>query len=86
MGLQRDLAGDRESLEMEMKLDLGEPIVVFRDGEAFRAAVPIEGRPSWLETIYIDASRKGLSADIRYVELYGKDRETGEARYQKIIP
>ncbi len=85
-GFKTKLAKDRESLKMQMKLDLGAPILVVREGDSFRATVPIEGDPSWLEKIFIDSSRKGLSVDIRYVELFGTDRETGEARYQKIVP
>jgi hypothetical protein len=85
-GFDAKLARDRESLELRMKLDLGAPIRVVRDGALFRATVPIEGKSSWLEKIYIDADRKGLSANIRYVEVYGRDVENGDARYQKIIP
>ena len=85
-GFNAKPASDRESLVLEMKLDLGAPIRVIRDGDRFRATVPIEGSPSWLEKIYIDAERKGLSANIHYVEIFGTDRETGEARYQKIVP
>jgi len=85
-GFDTKLERDRESLELEMKLDLGSKISVVRDGDGYRATVPIQGSPSWLEKIYIDADRKGMSANIHYVEVYGSDRETGEARYQKIVP
>lgn len=85
-GFGTRLAGDRQSLEMKMKLDLGAPIEVVRDGGRYRATVPIEESPSWLEKIYINSKRKGMSVDIHFIELHGTDRETGEKRYQKIIP
>jgi len=68
-----------------------EPIVgywirlVVRDGDKFRATVTIDGAPSCFEKMYIDVTRDGLSLDVRYVELFGEDLNTGEARYEKLV-
>ena len=54
--------------------------------DVYRATAPLEGRTSYLDKIYISASRKGLKIDVEYIEVFGKDVETGEDRYEKIVP
>jgi hypothetical protein len=76
----------RESAEINMKADVGQAIKVVREGDTYRATVTIDGAPSYFEKMYIDATRHGLSLDVRYVELFGEDMKTGEARYEKIVP
>lgn len=63
------------------------PITVKKDGEAAaRAELVIDGRPAVLEKMYIDAT-SGLSwPKVNYVELHGKDLETGEKRFEKLLP
>lgn len=85
-GFKTRLAKDRESAEMDMVADLGAPVTVSRFGDAFRATIPIEGRTSFLDRVYIKAQGKGIKVDVEYVETFGRDVETGEDRYQKIIP
>jgi len=85
-GFKTRLAKDRESAEMDMVADLGAPVSVIREGDDYRATIPIEGRTSYLDRIYIKASGKGIKVDVEYVETFGKDVETGEDRYQKIVP
>jgi hypothetical protein len=85
-GFKTKLAKDRESAEMEMAQDLGAPISVIRVGDVYRATAPLEGGTSYLDKIYIKASGKGIKVNVEYVETFGKDVETGEDRYQKIVP
>ena len=85
-GFKTELAKDRESAEMEMAQDLGAPITVVRVGDIYRATAPLEGHTSYLDKIYIKASGKGIKVNVEYVETFGKDVETGEDRYQKIVP
>jgi len=85
-GFKTRLSKDRESAEMDMVADLGAPVTVTREGEVYKATIPIEGRTSYLDRIYIKASGKGIKVDVEYVETFGKDVETGEDRYQKIVP
>jgi hypothetical protein len=85
-GFKTRLATDRESAEVDMVADLGAPVTVSRHGEAFRATIPIEGRTSFLDRVYIKAHGKGIKVNVEYVETFGMDVETGEDRYQKIVP
>lgn len=85
-GFKTRLAKNRESAKMDMVADLGAPVSVIREGDVYRATVPIDGRTSYLEKIYIMASGKGVKVNVEYVETFGKDVETGEDRYQKIVP
>ena len=85
-GFKTRLAKDRESAEMDMVADLGAPVTVSRHGDVFRATIPIEGRTSFLDRVYIKAHGKGIKVNVEYVETFGEDVETGEDRYQKIVP
>jgi len=60
-------------------------ITVRKVGDAIRAELIIDGRPAVLERIYINATDGLLGPKVRYIELYGKDIETEEKRYQKIM-
>jgi hypothetical protein len=57
-------------------------ITVKKVGSAVRAEIVIDGRSAILEKIYINAS----GHTVHYLELYGKDVQTGEKRFEKIIP
>jgi hypothetical protein len=85
-GFKTRLAKDRQSAEMDMVADLGAPVSVIREGDDYRATIPIEEKTSYLDRIYIKASGKGTKVDVEYVETFGRDMETGEERYQKIVP
>jgi len=85
-GFDAKLDKGRETAEINMKADVGQAIKVVRDGDRFRATITIDGAPSYFEKMYINANRKGLSLDVHYVELFGEDMKTGEARYEKLIP
>ena len=85
-GFKTKLDKSRESAELNMKADVGEVIKIVREGDIYRATITIDGAPSYFEKMYIDATRDGLSLDVRYVELFGEDMKTGEARYEKLLP
>jgi len=57
-------------------------ITVKKVGSAVRAEIVIDGRSAILEKIYINAS----GHSVHYLELYGKDVQTGGKRFEKIIP
>jgi hypothetical protein len=85
-GFKTELDKNRESALIDMKADVGQSIKVIRDGDKFRATITIDGSPSYFEKMYIDATRDGMSLDVRYVELFGEDMKTGESRYEKLSP
>jgi hypothetical protein len=61
-------------------------ITIKKVGSAVRAEIVIDGRPAILEKIYIDASDRLIGPTVHYIELYGKDVQTAEERFEKIIP
>lgn len=85
-GFDAKLNEDRESVELTMKVDLGEPIRIIREKNQYRATAPINGSPSYLEKIYIQAAPKGLFVNVESIELFGTDMKTGEARRQTFFP
>jgi len=85
-GFKAKLDRNRETAELDMSADFGRPIIVIREGDEFRATAPIDGSQSYLEKIFIQAHGKGISVTVEYIELFGEDMETREARYQKFVP
>ncbi|MFI5294839.1 MAG: DUF4833 domain-containing protein [Thermodesulfovibrionales bacterium] len=51
-----------------------------------RAEAIISGRPAVLEKMYINASEGLTGPKVKYIDLYGKDLQTGEKRREKIVP
>ena len=75
-----------DTVELDMKAGIGRPITVAREGDDYRAKILIDGAMSYLEMICIQASGKGLSITVEYVELHGDDLKTGDRRYEKYVP
>ena len=71
---------------MTLVVDPQRPLTVKKEGDVVRAEGIIEGRPAFLEKIFIKASDGLMGPKVEYIELYGKDLETGGMRYQKIVP
>ena len=61
-------------------------ITVKKEKDAVRAEAVIDGRPSVLEKMYINASDGLTGPKVEYLELYGKDLKTGGKCSQKIVP
>jgi hypothetical protein len=61
-------------------------ITVRQQGDAVRAELVIDGRPAVFEKMYINASDGPTGPNVHYIELYGKDLQTGRKRFQKIVP
>jgi hypothetical protein len=77
---------EKDSVELEMKAGLGRPITVVRDGSEYRATILIDGSYSYLDRIFIQSERKGISVKVEYVELFGEDVKCPDERYEKFIP
>ena len=73
-------------LVIEMKADVGRNLVVDVHEGNYRAFIEIDGRQALLEKIYIFAEEKFPMPDVKYLELFGADVETGEGLYEKLIP
>ena len=61
-------------------------IIVKKKKDAVRAETVISGRPAILEKIYINAAEGLTGPKVQYIELYGKDLQTGEDIREKIVP
>ena len=61
-------------------------IAVKKEKDAVHAEAVINGRPSVLEKLYINASDGLTGPKVHYIEVYGKDLQTGEARREKMVP
>jgi hypothetical protein len=85
-GFKAKLDSNREAAQLDMAADFGQPIMVIRNGDEYRATFSIEDSLAYLEKIFIQASGKGMSITIEYIEMFGEDIKTGEARYQKFFP
>ncbi|MDZ7695710.1 MAG: DUF4833 domain-containing protein [Deltaproteobacteria bacterium] len=61
-------------------------ITVKKEKDVVRAEAVIDGRPAVLEKMYINASDGLTGPKVRYIEVYGKDLQTGEKRREKMVP
>ena len=61
-------------------------ITVKKEKDAFRAEAIIDGRPAVLQKLYINASDGLTGPKVQYIEVYGKDLQTGENRREKMVP
>jgi len=61
-------------------------IIVKKEKDAFRAEAVIDGRPAVLEKMYINASDGLTGPKVQYIEVYGKDLQTGEKCREKLVP
>ena len=85
-GFKTKLAKDRKSAEMNMVVDVGPPISVIRAGDRYRAIMSISGNEAYLDRVYVKSSKTVLGARVDYIEVFGKDIETGQDLYQKVTP
>ena len=72
--------------KMTLVADPQRQITVKKEGDAARAEGVIDGRPAVLEKMYIKASDGLTGPKVQYIELYGRDLQTGGKCYQKIVP
>ena len=61
-------------------------ITVKRVGGVARAELIMAGRPALLEKMYINSTERLTGPKVHYIELHGKDLQTAEARFEKIVP
>jgi len=77
---------NKDTVELDMKADIGRTITVKREGDDYRATARIEGSVSYIEKIFIHATGKGMTTTVDYIELHGDDVKTGDKRYEKFVP
>ena len=82
--IKRDASG--KSWVMTLAAYRKREITVRQTGTVVRAEILIDGKPSILEELYINATEGRFLPTVNYVELFGKDLETKEKRYEKLLP
>jgi len=75
-----------DTAPMNMAVDIDRDIAVVRDGDVYRAKTTIDGAPSYLDRIYIEAHKRGFLIKVDFVDIYGQDAVTGEERYEHFVP
>lgn len=71
---------------MDMVAKINRKIKVYEIQGEYRAETTIDGQPAHIEKIFISSKGKGLSTKITFMELFGKDKNTGEDRYERLTP
>ena len=61
-------------------------ITVKKEKDAVHAEAVIDGRPAVLEKMHINATDGLTGPKVQYIEVYGKDLQTGEKRREKMVP
>jgi hypothetical protein len=61
-------------------------ITVKKEKDAVRAEAVIDGRPAVLEKMYINSSDGLMGPKVHYIEVHGKDLQTGEERRERMVP
>jgi hypothetical protein len=85
-GFHADYDPATDTAPMDMAVDIDRAITVVRDGDVYRAKTTIDGAPSYLDRIYIEAHKHGLLISVKYVDIYGKDASTGDERFEHFVP
>ena len=75
-----------ESIELDMVADIGRPIFVERAGDAYRAWMQISGEDCFLEKMFIHSSGSGMSTKVNYIEMFGEEKDSLDACYEKLEP
>ncbi len=61
-------------------------ITVKQEGDAVRAEVDIDGRLAILEKMFVNTADGLFGPKVLFIEVYGKDLQTGEKLYKKLLP
>jgi len=85
-GFDVKLKRNKDTVELDMKIDIARSISVQREGDEYRATTRINGSNSYIEKLFIHATGKGMSTRVDYIELHGNEVKTGDERYEKLVP
>lgn len=85
-GFRTDFDQESDIAIIDMALKIKRPITVKRIQGDYQAIMAIDGKTSHLEKIYINASGKGFSTHVNFIELHGTDIESSEVTYERLIP
>jgi hypothetical protein len=82
--IESDRSGN--SYKMTMVAVPEHQITVKQEKDAVRAETDIDGRRAVLEKMYINTTNGLLGPKVLSIEVYGRDLQTGEKLYKKLLP
>ena len=85
-GFKAKLNNDRSTATLDMAANLGRLLTVKQTGNDYQAVADIEGAACYVEKIYIDASGKGTSTKVNFIEIYGSAVDGGIEHYERLVP
>ena len=71
---------------MDLVADIQRKIKVYKVNGRYRAEILIDGRPAFIDRIYIESIEGGMRPKVKYMEFFGKSIKTGSSLYEKFIP
>lgn len=71
---------------LDMVADIRRTVKIYETGGKYRAETLIDGNLAFVEKIYVKSIENGTLPRVEYVELSGQDIETGDDRYEKLVP
>jgi len=71
---------------MDLVADIQRKIKVYKVNGRYRAEILIDGRPAFIDRIYIKSIEGGIRPKVKYMEFFGKGLKTGSNLYEKFIP
>jgi hypothetical protein len=84
-GFEARLAPSGESCSLTLKALKDRTIRVTNRGDCRSAFAVIGGADAVLQKIFVQADERGPAPSVQYIELFGVDVATGEARYEKVL-
>lgn len=72
---------------LDMRAPVGRSIRVYEVDGKYRAVTPIDGKPAFIERIYIQSiERRFLWPKVAHIDFEGVDTITGERRTERFVP
>ncbi len=71
---------------MDLVADIQRKIKVYKANGRYCAETLIDGRPAFIDRIYITSIEGAMHPKVKYLEFFGKGIKTGNNVYEKFIP
>ena len=85
-GVTVKLNKDKSTARLKMAANLGRSIRIGRDGEDYRAIADIDGRPSYIDKIFIHATGSGPSTKVDYIDIFGVTMNGHKEQFERFTP
>lgn len=85
-GFKAKTGETENSVDLFMAVDFGQPVSVISVHGTWHATIRSDQRLVLLEKIFVQAEDRGLTTKVEYIELSGKDADTGSAVTERLEP